>query len=355
MFPFAVQYSQRDPLYESKLSPLGGIHNDLKVDDLLTENNHLDHSYHSIPKHVIERPVYLKEPEPIIEIIIKESNVTLAPPIEPVTLPPKKREQVQVFYVKYKKNPHGTGKDAVIYDKPIPALTPVKHEEEEEEQSQPIYQTPELVTSAPPPSTTLRAIIKPDSESYHADNGVHITFGAEHNLHSKVSHDDVNEESAPLASIAYPQPNQHGPPGPPIQIQKRQPVIGFNNPPQAQRLPNYRPFDQPPPHFGPQFGPSHSGRHFPPGSFPQLPNKPPANFNGPPSFGPPLNGPQYRKPVPYKPFDQFAQQNSGFSRHQNPFPTQQQLPLVQQTKVFNQQLSQQLPRYPGNYVMLSIT
>lgn len=51
---------------------------------------------------------YHDAPEPIIEIIIQDNNETLPPP-EPIALnsdgKPKK-EQVQVFYVKYKKDQH---------------------------------------------------------------------------------------------------------------------------------------------------------------------------------------------------------------------------------------------------------
>lgn len=47
-------------------------------------------------------------PEPIIEIIIQDNNETLPPP-EPIVLAADgkpKKEQVQVFYVKYKKDEH---------------------------------------------------------------------------------------------------------------------------------------------------------------------------------------------------------------------------------------------------------
>lgn len=58
---------------------------------------------------------YVEAPEPIIEIIIKESNETLPPP-EPVKIPKKKKEQVQVFYVKYNKDE----KKGLVIDDPIP-------------------------------------------------------------------------------------------------------------------------------------------------------------------------------------------------------------------------------------------
>lgn len=58
-------------------------------------------------------------PEPIIEIIIKDSNETL-PPVETITYKPpkKKKEQVQVFYVKYNKDE----KKGLVIDDPIPGL-----------------------------------------------------------------------------------------------------------------------------------------------------------------------------------------------------------------------------------------
>lgn len=65
------------------------------------------------PQH--SQPQYIEAPEPIIEIIIKESNDTLPPP-EPIKPLKKKKEQVQVFYVKYNKD----AKKGLIIDDPIP-------------------------------------------------------------------------------------------------------------------------------------------------------------------------------------------------------------------------------------------
>lgn len=64
-----------------------------------------------------QQPQYIEAPEPIIEIIIKESNETLPTP-EPLKLQPvkKKKEQVQVFYVKYNKD----SKKGLVIDDPIP-------------------------------------------------------------------------------------------------------------------------------------------------------------------------------------------------------------------------------------------
>lgn len=337
-----VHYSQRDPLYDPKVSSLANVHNDLtKPDDLATDNNHLNEHVQEHSPHYVERPVYIREPEPIIEIIIKESNVTLPPiPAPPVTPAPKKKEEVQVFYVKYKKNPHGQGKDSIIYDKPVPAISPpVKDDEEEQEKvSEHVeYPQPEYVTSAPPPSTTLRAIIKPESEVFHSNDGIHVTFGNEHG--PKRDYDDANEESAPRPAISFPQGRQLNLNGP---VQKRNPSIAPN-----QRLPsNYRTFNQPPPPQSPFRGPSNKGNIEFPG-----PNRPPPGFHSrppgppPPSYGG-LQAQQtqnpfaQRQPVPYKPFDQIRPQpvinQVQFPRPQAHFPIQQQLPLVQQQFTFNQ-------------------
>lgn len=60
---------------------------------------------------------YVEAPEPIIEIIIKDSNETVPPPA-PIkyTSPKKKKEQVQVFYVKYNKDE----KKGLVIDDPVP-------------------------------------------------------------------------------------------------------------------------------------------------------------------------------------------------------------------------------------------
>ncbi|XP_017772353.1 PREDICTED: uncharacterized protein LOC108559547 [Nicrophorus vespilloides] len=208
--PYAVQmeplvhYSQRDPLYDpSHLHPLPQPHNELtKHDDLVGDNNHVNPHVYGL-KHIVERPVYIKEPEPIIEIIIKEANTT-ASPVQAITPPlKKKKEEVQVFYVKYKKNPHGSGKDSVIYEKPVAAISPIQEEPVQEEPPQ--YEPP--VTYAPPLTTTIRAIIKPDSETFHADTGIHVTFGGSKHSHhqEKYPHDDDIVESAPQPAISLPQ------------------------------------------------------------------------------------------------------------------------------------------------------
>lgn len=62
----------------------------------LTDYSHNNHQ-HQQPHH------YVEAPEPIIEIIIKESNESLAPITPQPYVQKKKKEQVQVFYVNYKR------------------------------------------------------------------------------------------------------------------------------------------------------------------------------------------------------------------------------------------------------------
>lgn len=177
-----VQYSQRDPLY----NPLALSKSD-------------EDFYENIPQNY-----YPSEPEPIIEIIIKESNETLPTPVPPPQAPRPTKEPIQVFYVKYeKKKNHGDGKSQVVYDAPIPALTPV---EEHEKIEDPVPYQEELptATAAPSePSTTLRAIIRPDSESYHApgSSGLRVTFGTDqvppNNHHKRSDQDDPPQSVQP--------------------------------------------------------------------------------------------------------------------------------------------------------------
>ncbi|KAI8419803.1 hypothetical protein MSG28_008452, partial [Choristoneura fumiferana] len=221
-----VQYSQKDPLYDP---------NHDNLDDAVVNKNEIyaqpkilnvhDQSgenygppYGSLPTAPLYshggHPHYYEAPEPIIEIIIKESNETLpSPPAQPI--PKKKKEPVHVFYVKYSKDPHS--KDKVVYDKPIPAITPPTNEEDEHDHHQ------DYVTVTPEPlyipheTTTLRAIIKPESELYHSDSSVKVTFGNEGRHYNSdrregQTHTENHEETAPRPAIAYPQqPPSHPP------------------------------------------------------------------------------------------------------------------------------------------------
>ncbi|PZC80317.1 hypothetical protein B5X24_HaOG214926 [Helicoverpa armigera] len=208
-----VQYSQKDPLYdpnqdnaEETVVNKNEIYAQSKI---LNVDEHSGESYGppygTLPTAPLysQHPHYYEEPEPIIEIIIKESNETLpAPPPPPVQK--KKKEPVHVFYVKYSKDPHS--KDKVIYEKPIPAITPPTNEEDEHHEDEYVTVTPEPYV--PPRTTTLRAIIKPESEVYHSDSSVKVTFGNEGRHYSDRregnSHTEHHEETAPKPAIAFP-------------------------------------------------------------------------------------------------------------------------------------------------------
>lgn len=154
---------------------------------------HFDHNYHQN---------YYREPEPIIEIIIKESNETLpAPPPPPVQPVKPTKEPVHVFYVKYKKNPKGKGEDDIIYEAPIPAITPPTEEIHHDSPPQVSETSYEAATPPPLPSTTLRTIIHPDSEVYHGSS-LKVTFGE---TEIKSSDASYGESNSPEPSIALPQ------------------------------------------------------------------------------------------------------------------------------------------------------
>lgn len=204
-------------------------------------------------------PQYAEAPEPIIEIIIQDNNETLpAPPQAVYGSGKKKKEQVQVFYVKY----HKDEKSGLVIHDPIPALSPSSHNQEEEEyEDQPIIVTP--IPQLPQKSTTLRTIIRPDSQQYESDSGVHVTFGSPHNDHSKSDNqiqDEDKVESAIRPIIQLPQ-SRIGPAG--SIKEKRAQSFGQSqgrvvNGPPPNFLPNPQPliqsppFQRPPPEFNPQ-------------------------------------------------------------------------------------------------------
>lgn len=226
--PYAVpmepvfKYSQRDPLYDGSSTNANNTEpvaisakadydveqtkNVLKRIPLpfrgRKPNPHQQKQHHRPPQHHHHYPQYYPEPpEPIIEIIIKESNISLpAPTTTPP--PPTTKEPIHVFYVKYKKNPHPTEHgDEIIYEEPIPALTPHQTEIVEGEQPNygPTFAEP-VGTPPPPPSTTLRTIIRPDSETYHG-HGLKVTFGRP----EKHGHEAVYGQSAPQPQVALPE------------------------------------------------------------------------------------------------------------------------------------------------------
>lgn len=215
-----VQYSQRDPLYHQKLD--GDNVTKGKNDEEKKHSSRIDNepessdidevsNQYGVPGVLDSQlqydpnlfPHYYKEPEPIIEIIIKESNESLPAPPNPhptqSTRPTK--EPVEVFYVKYKKNPVSNGKSGeedLVYEPPIPALTPPTNIEHEPS-TEPPYELG-ATQPPPPPTTTLRTIIRPDSEIYHG-SGLRVTFGE-----PEIKNVDpaLEEQSAPEPSIALP-------------------------------------------------------------------------------------------------------------------------------------------------------
>lgn len=219
-----VHYSQQDPLYAAAAAAAAAANISAKIDydaggggwgaapsgvGVATDYGVVPDTYGAPPPSSYLRPDYYgannKEPEPIIEIIIKESNESLpAPPQPPPPAQPARpaKEPVQVFYVKYKKNPNAYGdKDDIIYEKPVPAITPLAAAETTAEASgagdgyghghgddaaayatavatepSPAYGYAATAGPPPAPSTTYRTIIKPDSEVYHG-TGLKVTFG----------------------------------------------------------------------------------------------------------------------------------------------------------------------------------
>ncbi|XP_039428819.1 mastermind-like protein 2 [Culex pipiens pallens] len=156
------------------------------------------------------QPVYLEAPEPIIEIIIKESNES-APYDTQVPLLPnqkKKKEEVQVFYVKY----HKDEKNGIVLDTPVPALKPLPDEsEEEQDDTAPLHEQPIVVTPGPPQkTTTLRAIINPDSEKYHSNSGIRISFGTEDKHQQGHQISETESESVAQPVVALPLPGTPG-------------------------------------------------------------------------------------------------------------------------------------------------
>ncbi|XP_069672646.1 protein split ends-like [Periplaneta americana] len=429
-----VQYSQRDPLYHQQKQALSGktsdqtSFNDLQQvkkpsatpslpldhshksqhvsssdlptagtkDILQTSRKDLDHAVNNqIPRnpespgfhdnepqaghlssqHLYpydESSYYLREPEPIIEIIVKESNVTLPPPPTPPTPPPRPptKEPVQVFYVKYKKDPSKYGKEGgVIYDPPIPAVTPSSNTETEDHYPLASEDATHLPTPPPPPpsTTTLRTIIRPDSETYHG-SGLHVTFG---DPHDDDSHEDHLQQSAPHPSVVF--PNQGFGSRNPIGQQqrpsfvhhdhhKRQPEPFQQQPPgplhaQHRQAPFHQqqgPFPPPPPNFQRPFNPPSFHQRQPP--FQQPPPPPPPSpqqlpfSQQPPPFRhlppppPPPPPPQQQQQRPPFPHQQFQQPPFQFQQRQ----PQKQPPVTnQRPQVLQIQQSQQIPLPQG--------
>lgn len=204
------------------------------------QTQHYSHGHHY--------PQYLEAPEPIIEIIIKESNESLPElPTQQVLTggsQKKRKEQVQVFYVKYQKDPH----KGVLIDKPIPALSPTAYHQEHEEEEDEVLEEPLIVTLPPPvKTTTLRTIIRPDSEKYHSNSGIHVTFNTEDKRQQGHQLQEENEESALQPVVALPTS-----------------AANFNNNNNNVNAPNYQYSKEFHSRFGQRFNPNHANEQFNP-------------------------------------------------------------------------------------------
>lgn len=157
------------------------------VKDFDSQGSNFIHDSHYAPQ-------YIEAPEPIIEIIIKESNESLPITPQPYVQQKKPKEQVQVFYVKYKKDDH----KGLVIDDPIPALSPeAYHQEREQEDEAPEDIVYPVTQPTPLRTTTLRTIIHPDSEKFHSNSGIYVTFNSESkNSQADHSYQEHFEESA---------------------------------------------------------------------------------------------------------------------------------------------------------------
>lgn len=269
-------------------------------------------------------PQYLEAPEPIIEIIIKESNETLPTPealAGPVTSQKKKKEEVQVFYVKYKKDE----KDGVVIEDPVAALSPpAYHQENADSEESSIsdesngydvsadaYNEPTEPT-AQRPSTTLRTIIHPDSERFHSNSGIQVTFNTEDkrsaNQHQFQEH---IEASAVQPVVADPHQQAHRPQFQPLhpQQQQQQYQQQYQFSQRENRFESRKPVPPQPPQFHGPPAPFHQElpraqyasqpfrdvnlhRFFPENQ--QLPQAPPAQQQQPLQQQAPSHAPQYQ-------------------------------------------------------------
>uniref|UniRef100_A0AAG5DD48 Uncharacterized protein n=1 Tax=Anopheles atroparvus TaxID=41427 RepID=A0AAG5DD48_ANOAO len=191
---FQGNYIQPQYAYQTHHPSSGGAYQGFDADS----SNSIG-SFQSLPPVI--HPHYIEPPEPIIEIIIKESNESL--PLDAQTILPKqkkKKEEVQVFYVKYHKDETN---GQLVLDDPLPAIKPIPDESEEEED---LSQEPIVVTAAPPlKTTTLRAVINPDSEKYHSNSGIRISFGVEDRHQGGHQISESESESVAQPIVALPQ------------------------------------------------------------------------------------------------------------------------------------------------------
>lgn len=114
---------------------------------------------------------------------------------------------MQVFYVKY----HKDQKKGLIIQDPVAALSSPSRHEQHDQEDENYHEDLTIVTpvpNIPRKTTTLRTIIRPESEQYESSSGVHVTFNKPHNHNSKSDnhiHDEEKVESAIQPVIQLPQ------------------------------------------------------------------------------------------------------------------------------------------------------
>lgn len=116
----------------------------------------------------------------------------------------KKKEEVQVYYVKYKHDQH----HGLQVDVPVPAIAPKIHDDSSHEEAAQADE-PVIVTLPPPrKATTIRAIIHPESEKFQTHGNVRVSFGSPPPLHRQENARQIseynNEESALQPVVAHP-------------------------------------------------------------------------------------------------------------------------------------------------------
>ncbi|XP_017149973.1 mastermind-like protein 2 [Drosophila miranda] len=283
-------------------------------------------------------PQYLEAPEPIIEIIIKDANETLAEePAQPiVTRKKKKKEKVHVFYVNYKKDQN----NKLHLESPIASLNNDDNEEEEEEEEE-VIQYP--VTPLPPlKPTTLRTIIHPDSEKFHSNSGIHVSFGAENKHQTGHILEEHDAESIQRQVVALPLP---------VSASGLKADGGFSGNTRADYGRESSFVRSPGPIGNLLFGSGGSSNNFHQQSNlhfqsqQQLPSQHGSNYFRPPSalVGPP---PSYQKPAPQQQLQQsqsqlqHQQQQLQQPQQSRPSITQQQLPSTSSQTIFNKLVQQ---------------
>lgn len=242
-------------------------------------------------------PIYVTEPDPIIEIIVQDSNMTLPamptlPPPPPP--PPPTPEPVHVFYVKYSQknntpvfdNYYGQSNHHIQLEQPISSvpvrgpdrngMLPVDDGQDSMPQSsiqhQNIYNA--LYTSSPEPgisttpapstTTTLRTIIRPDRNEFsQGGSGLVVSFdnpAVEHEIFANYTNGYMQQQQ----QLQQQQQQQHNDPSAGMHMHHQPPQQ--HQQPQEQQQQQYQQQQQP--HAYPEITfpaqpnyPQHYGHH----------------------------------------------------------------------------------------------